>query len=242
MLILYAIVCMCVCVCVCAGVCTSSYCSRKCTCAILHLNSRVTSSHQISIACFSVQRNGFPQLHCGLLLPGSVAEWTDWKEREGAVKTIGHVSLIGKMEEKMCVCRYVWARTGSTVCLWCRSERETGEVRGCAAAVCVWEGGCKRYPCLLPTCPTLRPLHPGQPGREWGSPGNWTGRGGRGGGSMEARLSATMKRSGIKYKQNLLQYTVSLIWVEQRAEMRSARATVQWVQGGQEGRGEERCS
>lgn len=30
------------------------------------------------------------------------------------------------------------------------------------------------------------------------------------GDSMEARLSAIMKRSGIKYKQNLLQYTVSL--------------------------------
>lgn len=123
-------------------------------------------------------------------------------------------------------------------------ERETGEVRGCAVAVCalcaVWvlEEGCKRYPCLFPTCPTLTLLHPGQPGKEWGSLGNWTGQGGREGGSMEARLSATMKRSGIKYKQNLFQYTVSLTWVGQLTERRSAGATVQWGQGGQQRRGD----
>lgn len=45
-----------------------------------------------------------------------------------------------------------------------------------------WEEGCKRYPCLLPTCPTLRLLHPGRPGKEWGSPGNRTGQGGGVGG------------------------------------------------------------
>lgn len=64
------------------------------------------------------------------------------------------------------------------------------------------QGGCKRYPCLLP-CPTLTLLHPGQAAKEWGSPGNRTageareGRGvaeSGGWGSMEARLSASWKR------------------------------------------------
>lgn len=32
--------------------------------------------------------------------------------------------------------------------------------------------GCKRYPCLLPPCPTLTLLHPAA--KEWGSPGNRT--------------------------------------------------------------------
>lgn len=124
--------------------------------------------------------------------------------------------------------------------LRCTRERETGKVRGCAVAVCalLCEWGRKAVSDTL-VCSLLAPL--------WGcstlaSPGKSGGPLGTGqdreteGGSTEARLSATMKRSGIKYKQNLLQYTVSLTWVGQLAERRSAGATVQWAQGGQERR------
>lgn len=60
---------------------------------------------------------------------------------------------------------------------------------------------------------------------------------GREGGSVEAWFSATMKRSGIKYNQNLLAYTVSLTGVGQLAERRSAEATLQWARRGEERRG-----
>lgn len=132
-----------------------------------------------------------------------------------------------------------------TVCLCSWMSYRRCQMSGCPVGVCilcavwVWEGGCKWYPCLFPMSPTQRPLHPGQPRRVWGSPGNWTGQGGRGrGNSMEAKLSAFLKRSGIKYKQNLPQYTVSFTWVGQLAERRAAGATVQWAQEGQERRSE----
>lgn len=53
--------------------------SCKCTCAILSLNPCVSVSHQISIAHFLVQTNGFPQPHCGMppSCGGVVAERTD---------------------------------------------------------------------------------------------------------------------------------------------------------------------
>lgn len=50
------------------------------------------------------------------------------------MKMIGRVSLIGKIEEKICMCGYVRACTNTTVCL-CAPEKETGEVRGCAVVV-----------------------------------------------------------------------------------------------------------
>lgn len=55
------------CVCAC-------FCPCKCTCAVLPLNSCVSVSHQISIARFSVLRNGFPQPHCGLP-PSWIGGW-----------------------------------------------------------------------------------------------------------------------------------------------------------------------
>lgn len=52
-------------------------------------------------------------------------------------------------------------------------------------------------------------------GESGGPLGSGQDREGGRGGSMEAQFSGTMKRSGIKYKQNLLEYTVSLTGVGQ---------------------------
>ena len=72
------------------------------------------------------------------------------------------------------------------------------------------EGGIEAVSDTL-DCSLLAPLQGRSTQASLGESGGPLGTGqDREGGSMGASLSATMKRSGIKYKQKLLQYTVSL--------------------------------
>lgn len=100
------------------------------------------------------------------------------------------------------------------------------------------EGGCKWYPCLFPTCPTLRPLHPGQPGRV-GVP--WeldrTGRREQHGG--QAFSCSEKERNQIQEKSPSI-YCIPHLSRATSWKESSYRATVQWAQEGQDRRSERR--
>lgn len=194
------------------------------------INACVTLSHQVSIACFSVHRNGFPQLHCDL--PPFWIGWLHRMKREGW-KWKDAVSLIGKLEEKTCLCStyefiYVHLLDGA--------GKRVHSLRLCS--LWVWEAVSDTLVCslLAPLWGRSTQASPGESGGPLGT-GQDKDREERGS-RMETRLSASLKRSGIKYKQNVPQYTVSLTWVGQLAERRAAEATVQWALEGQERRSE----
>lgn len=112
-------VCACARVRVCVSTCTitinRTFCPCKCTCAILLLNFCVTKSPHLNCFLFRAQK----WLSAAPLWSASFPDrWLNGQIEKSGVKTIGHVSLIGKMEEKMCKCMYVCELARAPLCVY----------------------------------------------------------------------------------------------------------------------------
>lgn len=172
--------------------------------------------------------------------------WLNGQIEKRGVKMIGHVSLIGKMEEKMCMRRYVWACTTTTVCL-CAPERGRQARWGGALSLSVLYVLCEcRREAVSDTlvCSLLAPLwgrstlaSPGESGGPLGTGQDREGgEGGQHGGQAFSHYEK--ERNQIQAKSPSIYCIPHLSRAASWKEIRGA--TVQW--GGHERRGQQRCS